>query len=209
MARDEVRCRIPKTRPREPSLSLTAKDNNNKRVRHTDSIIGPSSWRCNSPKTKKKFIVNNRIRENAHYDTLSNDELPLCEVIEQHLLGICCTICHCNEAQKNKYVTTSDDSLWHRCCCHNVVQSMDVNWLSPIEQVSVKIEDYWSNRTNHAISFLPSDYVKGRGKTINIIDKYNTAIKEQTKFRNQDNLPSMFFCLFLVCFNVFVLMSLF
>lgn len=55
-------------------------------------------------------------------------------VPEPHEYGFCCSTCKCPEEEKRTdAIQSSEDSLWHRYCCHKIT-SFNVNWKSPIDR---------------------------------------------------------------------------
>lgn len=151
-------------------------------------------------KSNKKQKIN--IRENeSNYDIMTSDELPSNESIENDLLGFCCSKnCHCSKKQKRlanadgRYITPDCiNSLWHRRCCHSVYDH-NKEWLSPIEDVSTKIEEllFDESQTN----FINDGGFLRYGKKLNIIQRYETAKRNESELRNEDHEAGMFYITF-------------
>lgn len=162
-------------------------------------LIPPSN---KSNKSIKKRKIN--IRENeSNYETIPTDELPSKEDIENNLLGFCCSKnCYCSKKQKewidndgrDDYITADCmNSLWHRRCCHRVYD-YEKDWLSPIEDVSTKIEDSLFDESKNDI--INDGVFLCNGKYLNIVQRYKTAKTNEAELHNEDNEAGMFYIVF-------------
>jgi hypothetical protein len=111
------------------------------------AIEAPSdeSWNDSSdedsekkPPAKKKVIGIDRILE------CDNKVIPEDMTDEQmeEKIAFCCYECICDDEKKNcidknnKFVQSQDGGLYHRRCCHNVIDEPEYDWCSQYEKAS-------------------------------------------------------------------------
>jgi hypothetical protein len=112
-------------------------------------------------------------------------------------LAFCCFKCTCSDARRgkiptdDKYVHSSDDSLWHRRCCHNLVDPPSEDWLSPTDQALNDAEP--SEENYHLLGQEITDekqFDMGELK-----QKYWTAKRHESEMYNEDELEGTCGCL--------------
>jgi hypothetical protein len=109
--------------------------------------------------------------------------------IEQRL-AFCCFKCTCSDARRgripwnDKYIQASDDSLWHRRCCHDLVDSPWEDWLPPADQALLDAEP--SDADYHLLGQETSDEKQFDMKLL--IQKYRTAKTDESEMYNEDEM---------------------
>jgi hypothetical protein len=87
-------------------------------------------------KIKVKHVVGDRIKDNNDPGVIAAD-MPN-EAMEARV-AFCCYQCFCPEEVKQQipdddpFIQTSEDGLYHRRCCHNVIGQHDEDWKTPFE----------------------------------------------------------------------------
>jgi hypothetical protein len=126
-----------------------------------------------------------------------NEGVELTDVLIEKSLAFCCFKCTCSDATRgripynDKYVHSSDESLWHRRCCHGLVDPPSEDWLSPSDQALLDAEPTEENY--HLLGQKNSDekpYDMGV-----LRQKVMTAKTQESEMHNEDELEGTCFVL--------------
>jgi hypothetical protein len=119
-----------------------------------------------------------------------SEGVELTDVHIEKRLAFCCFKCTCSDARRrripsnDKYVHSSDDSLWHRRCCHNLVDPPSEDWLSPTDQALLDVEPTEENY--HLLGQeITDDKQFDMGE---LTRKYWTAKTHESEMYNEDEL---------------------
>jgi hypothetical protein len=119
-----------------------------------------------------------------------NEGVEISDVEIEKRLDFCCFQCTCSEARRGRipsndqYVHSSDDSLWHRRCCHNLVDLPPEEWLSPADQA---ILDAVPTEENYHLLGQESTDVQ-EFELEDLRKKYWTAKRHESEMYNEDEI---------------------
>jgi hypothetical protein len=180
-----------RTRPEKRNVSLSALDEAS-----SDSISDSQSLGNQQPVPEQKRKRPrkqdpNRARMLDGYKEGKDYSIP--EIEEQ--MAFCCFNCNCSDARRgripwnDKYVHSSDDSLWHRRCCHNVVDAPSEDWLSPVDQAVHDAEP-----TEEELILLSQEIPDEKQSSMQELrQKYRTSKVQESEMYNEDELEGAYF----------------
>jgi hypothetical protein len=111
------------------------------------------------------------------------------EQIEKRL-AFCCFKCTCSDARRgeipwnDQYVHSGDNSLWHRRCCHSLVDTPSEDWLSPADQALLDAQP--SDENYHLLGQEITD--EKQFDMGELTQKYRTAKRHESEMYNEDEL---------------------
>jgi hypothetical protein len=102
-------------------------------------------------------------------------------------IAFCCKICNCPDAVKNKfvndeYIQQSEESLWHRRCCHQA-SDPGIHWLPAYDQGLAEVE---ANMVANHFSFEEVKEIELVNPN-EVYEKYLSNKRQEAELHNEDD----------------------
>lgn len=185
-----MRTRQPKRLPVAVDESLSKKSNNNN---SEDAASDAGSEEQQPPLPERKRARKQHAKNKARILDGYKEGVVIKDVEIEKRMDFCCCTCTCSEEQRGRihwddqYVHSSDDSLWHRRCCHNLVDPPPEDWLSPFDQAILDAEPTEENY--HLMDQKMTD--EKRVDMGDLREKYWTAKRHESEMYNEDEMEGM------------------
>jgi hypothetical protein len=105
-------------------------------------------------------------------------------------IAFCCFRCHCSKLRKSqiprddRFIQSGENSLYHRRCCHKVIDTPKDTWLSPMEDANAKAEENLMKGIEDTTTM--DDEKQTDFPTIKRV--YNSAKSKESEMYNEDSL---------------------